>query len=64
MASQGVCQNCGVELKTGWHGDHIKAHSRGGETELHNGQALCPKCNLKKGNKEIEPTKIEKVEQV
>jgi 5-methylcytosine-specific restriction endonuclease McrA len=51
LAAQGVCQICGEELIAGWHGDHIKAFSKDGETEVQNGQALCPKCNLRKGNK-------------
>ncbi len=51
LASQGVCQNCGEELKEGWHSDHIQAFSRGGETEIENGQSLCPICNLRKSNK-------------
>jgi superfamily II DNA or RNA helicase len=34
-----------------WHADHIVPHSKGGDTDVLNGQALCPTCNLKKGNR-------------
>lgn len=51
LASQGVCQKCGKQLQAGWHGDHIEAFSQGGKTEIQNGQALCPLCNLRKSNK-------------
>ena len=49
VMSGGTCSKCGAPLEKGWHGDHVTPHSKGGETELINGQALCPKCNLKKG---------------
>lgn len=53
LASGGVCENCGAELGPGWHADHVEAWSRGGATDVVNGQALCPTCNLKKGSKMI-----------
>lgn len=43
------CKVCGVKLTRAFHADHVRAWSKGGETETHNGQALCPACNLKKG---------------
>lgn len=49
LAADGRCQACGVELEPGWHGDHVTAHSRSGPTDVINGQALCPPCNLHKG---------------
>ena len=49
LAAEGRCAECGGELEPGWHGDHVTAYSRGGETRAANGQALCPRCNLKKG---------------
>lgn len=49
LAAGGRCANCGTELQPGWHADHVVAHSRGGSTDVINGQALCPPCNLKKG---------------
>lgn len=56
LAADGKCSNpeCGSELQPGWHADHVQPYSRGGATELVNGQALCPPCNLKKGTKEVQ----------
>lgn len=51
LASDGKCAACGEELAPGWHADHVAPWSRGGETDVINGQALCPTCNLKKGDK-------------
>ncbi len=50
------CQICGVKEKDTPEGklemDHSKRPwSKGGATTLHNLQALCKKCNQKKGNK-------------
>lgn len=49
LAADGRCVDCGTELEPGWHGDHALAHSRGGRTDVINGRALCPRCNLLKG---------------
>jgi superfamily II DNA or RNA helicase len=49
VAAEGHCTLCGVELQPGWHADHVYPHSAGGDTDVINGQALCPSCNLKKG---------------
>lgn len=54
LAQNGRCANCGNELEPSWHADHMKAWSHGGPTDVTNGQALCPTCNLKKGNKDME----------
>lgn len=54
LAADGRCQRCGRELELGWHADHQQAYSRGGETDVTNGQALCPACNLKKGARTVE----------
>lgn len=51
LAQDGKCALCGASLDDGWHADHIDPYSHGGETDITNGQALCPTCNLKKGNK-------------
>ena len=50
LAADGKCEECGIELEPGWHGDHINPYSKNGITDVINGQALCPPCNLKKGN--------------
>jgi superfamily II DNA or RNA helicase len=49
LMAQGRCERCGVPLQPGWHADHIRAWSHGGETDVMNGQALCPTCNERKG---------------
>lgn len=46
-----ICQICGKNLKGNFHADHVIPYSKKGKTVLKNGQALCAKCNLKKGNK-------------
>lgn len=51
LSAGGDCALCGALLQPGWHGDHIYPYSRGGNTDVLNGQALCPKCNLRKGDK-------------
>jgi superfamily II DNA or RNA helicase len=50
IAQGGKCALCGSELTPGWHGDHVTPWSKGGVTDVVNGQALCPTCNLKKGS--------------
>lgn len=50
LASGGNCAMCGVHLGTDWHADHITPHAAGGATDMANGQALCPQCNLSKGS--------------
>lgn len=50
LAADGHCGRCGDPLEPGWHGDHVVPYSVGGPTDVINGQALCPSCNLKKGN--------------
>lgn len=54
LAADGRCAACGTELEPGWHGDHITPHSVGGPTDVTNGQALCPACNLEKGTRHME----------
>ena len=48
--ASGKCEECGTLLDpTNWHADHIHPHSKGGRTDVINGRALCPRCNLTKG---------------
>lgn len=51
VAAGGRCAICNVELSRGWHADHVVPWSLGGETDVVNGQALCPACNMAKGNR-------------
>lgn len=50
LAADGKCGRCGELLQPGWHADHMTPHAVGGPTDVINGQALCPTCNLKKGS--------------
>jgi superfamily II DNA or RNA helicase len=59
LVAGGRCKNCGQPLMGSFHADHIKPFSRGGKTITANGQALCPNCNLLKGDKEM-TTKLRK----
>ena len=51
LLSGNKCCNCGLKIQNSFHADHIKPFIKGGRTTLSNGQALCKKCNLKKGSK-------------
>jgi superfamily II DNA or RNA helicase len=50
IAADGKCQECGKPLEQGFHADHVQPFSKGGETDVINGQALCSDCNFKKGS--------------
>ena len=46
---EGICRICGKHCEwNNWEADHIIPWSRGGKTEIENGQVLCPTCNAKK----------------
>ena len=45
------CTLCGTPLDNSFHADHIIPFSKGGITDVSNGQALCPTCNMQKGNR-------------
>lgn len=46
------CVECFIDLTLEtMHADHIHPYSRGGLTDIENGQALCAGCNMRKGNK-------------
>jgi len=51
LYANGKCSICGCVLPHNFHADHIKPYSKNGKTDVINGQALCPICNLEKGNK-------------
>lgn len=53
LIAGGQCEDCGADLEPGWHGDHDTPYSLGGATDATNIRALCPICNLKKGNKRM-----------
>src|SRR5262245_271956 len=53
IAAGGVCEACGAPLTKGFHADHVIPWSVGGPTDVVNGQALCPACNLKKGKRMV-----------
>ena len=50
-AADGKCPQCGEPLPDEWHADHIIPYKVTKQTNVHEMQALCPKCNLKKGDK-------------
>jgi superfamily II DNA or RNA helicase len=50
LVAGGKCQLCRRVLSNNFHADHIRPFSKGGRTITLNGQALCPNCNLAKGN--------------
>lgn len=49
---KGICKKCGNHFEINeMHCDHIKPWSKGGKTEISNGQMLCASCNEQKSNK-------------
>jgi hypothetical protein len=53
-----VCEICGTYLHK-YEADHKHPFSKGGETHVRNGQALCQPCNRKKGAKYEPPQMAE-----
>lgn len=54
LVSGGRCAACGERLGKDFHADHVVPFRDGGVTILQNGQALCARCNLKKGVKSMQ----------
>jgi superfamily II DNA or RNA helicase len=52
MLSGGKCSICRRKLIS-FHADHVNPFSKGGATVIHNGQALCARCNQEKGAKQM-----------
>ena len=51
LRSNGKCHICNEQISIdNFHADHIIPFASGGKTNLDNGQALCPKCNLEKSS--------------
>jgi len=49
---KGICPSCNKYFEyEQMQGDHINPWSRGGKTQLSNGQMMCTKCNQRKSNK-------------
>lgn len=49
ISAQGRCALCGDPLGPDWHADHRIPWRQTKSTVVHDMQALCPPCNLKKG---------------
>jgi len=53
FAADGKCQRCGKQLDPeNWHADHVVPWSKTRRTNVHEMQALCPDCNLRKGSQD------------
>ncbi len=47
----GMCKICGKKREwNDWEANHIIPWSKGGKTEIENGQVLCPSCNSRKSD--------------
>jgi superfamily II DNA or RNA helicase len=47
-AANGKCQHCRCDLPSDWHADHIERWAETQRTNVHEMQALCPKCHYQK----------------
>ena len=52
--ANGKCQKCSNPLPDGWHADHVIPWSATQRTNVFEMQALCPTCNLTKGDKTVQ----------
>jgi 5-methylcytosine-specific restriction endonuclease McrA len=55
ILSNGKCTRCGKDIEDYFEVDHIIPFSKGGKTEISNGQVLFMTCNRKKGASMINP---------
>ena len=51
IAAGGLCVHCNEPLGRVFHADHITPWKTSNRTNVHELQALCPRCNLHKGSK-------------
>jgi 5-methylcytosine-specific restriction endonuclease McrA len=51
LEAKGKCRGCGRDLPHDWHADHIVPFRVSQRTNVHEMQALCPACNLAKGDR-------------
>ncbi|WP_425128151.1 HNH endonuclease [Burkholderia pseudomallei] len=49
---KGKCAWCGASIKNGFHRDHRVPLAKGGSNDRSNIDLLCPKCNVRKSNKD------------
>jgi len=61
--AQGCCEECGAPLDDTWEADHIQPSSLGGTTDVINGQALCRRCNRRKGARVMESGQLRQWQQ-
>ena len=52
MFQKKKCCYCKTSISSEYHVDHIVPLSKGGRSDLRNIQLLCPRCNLRKTNKD------------
>ncbi|MFV0916102.1 HNH endonuclease [Ralstonia pseudosolanacearum] len=52
VLQKGRCTCCRKRLEKGYHVDHIQALSKGGSNDWLNLQLLCPRCNIRKKDKD------------
>ena len=52
--ADGLCQKCGNPLPNDWHADHVIPWSVIQRTNVFEMQALCPTCNLRKGDETVQ----------
>ena len=51
--ANGLCQKCNNPLPDYWHADHVIPWSVSPRTNVFEMQALCPTCNLRKGDETV-----------